>query len=56
MTCGCRRPYDDHGDARNITKDEFTAAGKTAHAGGKTVGGTTSTAVRTHRITRRKRR
>lgn len=49
MTCGCHRPFDDHGDAKNLTKDRFAAAGKTAAAGGKTVGGTIHTAVRTHK-------
>ena len=49
MTCGCNQPYNAHGDSKNLTKDKFTAAGKTAAAGGKTVGGTIRTAVRTHR-------
>ncbi len=49
MTCGCNQPYNDHGDSKNLTKDRFTDAGKTKAAGGKTVGGTVHTAVRTHR-------
>ena len=49
MTCGCNQPYNDHGDAANLTKDRFAAAGKTKAAGRKTVGGTVRTALRTHR-------
>jgi len=49
MTCGCNQPYNDHGDQKNLTKDRFTAAGKTVAAGGKSVGGAIHTAVRTHK-------
>jgi hypothetical protein len=32
-TCGCNRPYDDMGDARNVTEEAFEAAGQTAAIG-----------------------
>jgi len=28
-TCGCKLPYEDHGDPSNIIEDHLTAAGKT---------------------------
>lgn len=28
-TCGCRMPYDDHGDPRNIVESALIEAGKT---------------------------
>jgi hypothetical protein len=35
-TCGCKLPYENHGDKRNITEDMLVEAGKTdalKHAG-----------------------
>ena len=52
MTCGCGQPYNSHGDSANLTKDKFTAAGKTRAAGGKT----TSAAIHTTASTHRKRK
>ncbi|MGH7196623.1 MAG: hypothetical protein ACREGJ_02530 [Candidatus Saccharimonadales bacterium] len=37
-TCGCKLPYDDHGDHNNIVEDHLEAAGETEdikHAGKK---------------------
>lgn len=28
-TCGCKLPYEDHGDANNIVEDDLKAAGQT---------------------------
>lgn len=28
-TCGCRMPFQDHGDPRNVIESAFTEAGKT---------------------------
>jgi hypothetical protein len=28
-TCGCRLPYEDHGDSHNIVEDDLKAAGQT---------------------------
>jgi hypothetical protein len=28
-TCGCRLPYEDHGDSGNIVEDDLKAAGQT---------------------------
>lgn len=28
-TCGCKMPYEDHGDAANIVEDALEASGKT---------------------------
>ena len=28
-TCGCKLPYEDHGDSANIVEDDLRAAGKT---------------------------
>jgi hypothetical protein len=28
-TCGCKLPYEDHGDQANIVEDDLRAAGKT---------------------------
>jgi hypothetical protein len=28
-TCGCKLPYEDHGDPANIVEDDLKAAGKT---------------------------
>lgn len=49
MTCGCGRPYDSHGDSKNLTKDKFAAAGKTKAAGGKTASAAIHMTASTHR-------
>ena len=49
MTCGCNQPYNDHGDAKNLTKDRFTSAGKTKAAGGKTASAAIHMTAATHR-------
>jgi hypothetical protein len=28
-TCGCKLPYEDHGDSANLVEDDLTAAGQT---------------------------
>jgi hypothetical protein len=28
-TCGCKLPYEDHGDSNNIVEDDLKAAGQT---------------------------
>jgi hypothetical protein len=28
-TCGCKLPYEDHGDKRNIIEDDLVGSGKT---------------------------
>jgi hypothetical protein len=32
-TCGCKRPYDEMGDPKNITESYFEEAGQTAAIG-----------------------
>lgn len=33
-TCGCKRPFDDHGDPRNLTEKDLQEATRTDSAGG----------------------
>lgn len=33
-TCGCKMPYADHGDPRNLTEKDLEASTKTKAAGG----------------------
>lgn len=33
-TCGCKLPYEDHGDKRNIVEDRLVEAGETEAIGG----------------------
>ena len=49
MTCGCNQPDNAHGDAKNLTKDKFAAAGKTKAAGGKTASAAIHMTASTHR-------
>lgn len=32
-TCGCKEPFNNHGDQRNITESDFADAGKTPTIG-----------------------
>jgi hypothetical protein len=33
-TCGCKLPYEDHGDPRNVVESAFIRGGKTKEIGG----------------------